>query len=286
MSVVAVLAIAGGLLYVYSSSSAGDAGLKPLAVLDTSDFHALAFSPADSNVVFFGHHNGIMRSDDGGRTWQPLVARPNFDAMGLAVGAKDAGQVYLAGHDIFQASADGGRTWEAVPHNLPGTDIHGFAMRPDDPNRLYAFVVGRGLFGSSDGGRIWQPLPGQLPADVMTLSAGGKPETLYAASMRSGVMVSTDGGQSWKRAASLDGMVIALATQANDGAVAYAGTESGLYKTTDRGTTWSKLPFPGRNAVTVAVNAARPEVVLAITLDGEQGLVFRSEDDGQTWQGR
>lgn len=280
----AVVALAGALLYV--NSRAGDGAVKPLAVLDTADFHALAFSPVDPNVLFFGHHNGVMRSNDGGRTWRPLVARQNFDAMGLAVSEKNPQQLYLAGHDLFQASVDGGQTWQAVRHNLPGTDIHGFAMNPDDANRLYAFVVGRGVFASSDGGRAWQPLAGRLPGDVMTLAVGNNPEVLYAASMRSGVMVSADGGQGWKPASSLSGMVTALAADARNGATAYAGTETGLYKTTDRGATWSKLPFPGKNSVTVAVHPDRPDIVVAIALEGEKGAVYRSEDGGQTWNSR
>jgi len=70
----------------------------------------------------------------------------------------------------WSSSADGGATWQPVRHNLPGTDIHSFAMSPDDPDRLYAFVNGGGLFGSLNGGQIWQQL-GQMPPDVMALSA-------------------------------------------------------------------------------------------------------------------
>ncbi len=62
-----VAVVAGTLLFLRSSSGSG-APSAVLATLDTSDQHALVFSPAGPNVVFFGHHNGIMRSDDAGRT--------------------------------------------------------------------------------------------------------------------------------------------------------------------------------------------------------------------------
>jgi len=80
-------------------SRAGRDSAAHVGVLETSDFHALAFSPENPNVVFFGHHNGIMRSDDGGRTWVALVDRPNFDAMGIAVSHVNAQQIYIAGHN-------------------------------------------------------------------------------------------------------------------------------------------------------------------------------------------
>ncbi len=280
-----ILALVAVVAVVFSLRGARQIG-GAIATLQTADFHALAFSPDNPNEVFFGHHNGIMRSDDGGRTWTPLVERQNFDAMGLAVSRANGRQVYLAGHNVFQVSADGGASWQPVDHNLPGTDIHGFTMSPDDPNRLFAFVVGSGVFQSGDGGRTWQALAGQAPGDIMGLAAaGGTPETLYAGSMRFGVLRSTDGGQSWKpamqsgNAASL----FALAVDPTAHQTVYAGGEGGLYKSTDSGTSWSKLPFPADNVVALAISPAQPNVVLAISVQGQQGLVYRSEDGGQSW---
>ena len=256
-----------------------------IATLRTGDFHALAFSPSYPNIVFFGHHNGMMSSVDGGRTWSTLVDRPNFDAMGLAVSRANGRQIYIAGHDILQVSTDGGATWQPVTHNLPGTDIHGFAMSPDDPNHLYALVAGQGAFQSTDGGRTWQPL-GSLPNDVMALAAaGGNPATIYAGSMSAGVLRSADGGRSWTQATAGMGArgIYALAVDLSTQRTVYASGDGGLYKSTDSGASWSKLPFPGDNAISLAVSPTQPNVLLAISVKGQQGLVYRSEDGGQTW---
>lgn len=255
-----------------------------LSTLRTPDFHALAFSPADPNLVFFGHHNGLKRSEDGGQTWQDVVNRPNFDAMGLAVNSTDPRRIYLAGHDIFQLSTDGGQTWEPVVHNLPGTDIHGFALNPAS-NHLFAYVVGQGVFQSTDG-KTWQRLEGQIPNEVMALAAAGSaPETLYAGSMSAGVLRSTDGGQGWTPANNGLGSrnILALAVDPTADQTVYAGTDEGLYKSTDGAATWVKLPFPGSNAATLAVSPAQPGRVLVITVKDRQGLVHRSDDGGATW---
>lgn len=275
---------------VLSQRAGGDAGGDAggaIATLQMVDFHALAFSSDDPNVVFFGHHNGIMRSDDGGHTWRSLVDRRNFDAMGLAVNRGNPRQIYLAGHDIFQVSTDGGASWQPVNSTLPGTDIHGFAMSPDDPNHLTAFVVGQGVFQSADEGKTWQRLGGQVPGDVMGLaSAGGAPETLYAGSMSLGLLRSTDGGQTWTSAAAGLGSrnVLTIGVDPTNRQTVYTGLDAGLYKSSDGGTSWSKLPFPGENAVAVAVSPARPSTLLAIEAkQSREGLVFRSEDGGATW---
>lgn len=261
-----------------------DSGGGALSTLQTADFHALAISPQDPNVVLFGHHNGLLRSLDGGRSWAPLVERRNFDAMGLAVSGANSRQVFLAGHDVFQASADGGATWQPVAHDLPGTDIHGFAMSPDDPARLFAFVVGHGVSRSADAGRTWQRVEGQTPADLAGLAAAGN-ETLYAASVQAGVLRSDDGGRSWTASGSTTRGAQALAVDPAARQTVYAGLSSGLAKSTDGGATWSRVPsFPGGNVATLAISPSRPNVLLAISVKNhQQGLVFRSNDGGQTW---
>lgn len=283
-SVALVAGIAAALVLRASRS-----GTDAIATLDTADFHSLAFAPGNPDVVFFGHHNGLMRSDDGGRTWRPAVQRPGFDAMSLAVAPGAPPRVtamYAAGHDVFQASTDGGATWQPVAHDLPGTDIHGFAVSPDDPARLFAFVVGHGLFRSADGGRTWQPMLGEAPRDIMALAAaGGSPDTLYVGSARSGALKTADGGRRFTRVA--DGLgggpVLALAVDPSSPGTIYAGLDGGLYKSADGGATWRKLPFPGANAVALALSPARPNVLLAISVKDRRGLVFRSDDGGASW---
>jgi len=279
------LAIAG---FTLRSGGSSHNSATSLAVLHTPDYHSLAFSPADPNVVFFGHHNGVMRSDDGGQSFHPLVTRTNFDAMNMAVSPTNAQQVYLAGHNVFQVSSDGGASWHPMTTNLPGTDIHGFTMSPDDPTHLTAFVVGYGTFASADSGRTWQRLAGRVPSDVMSLtSAGGTPETLYAASMGSGILRSTDGGATFVPvAATIGKLVYTLAVDPTSRTTVYAGVEGGLYKSMDGGTNWSKLPYPGANAAVVAVSRAQPNRLLAISVSDKGGVVARSDDGGMTWNSR
>lgn len=283
--VVPIAALVGVALLAVVILAGRPGGPRPLAVLRTNDFHALAFRPDNPDVVYFGHHNGVMRSDDGGRTWRPVIERPNFDAMGLAVSRADPQVLYLAGHDILQVSRDGGATWEPIAHDLPGTDVHGFALAPGDPERLYAFVVGHGLFRSENGGRNWERLTGNVPGDVTSLTAAsGNPPVLYAGSASAGVLRSADGGRSWSPLAGLaSGTALALATDPAAAQTVYAAVDGTLYKSTDGGTTWSRLAVPRGMVVSLAVSPARPGRVLTVTVDGRQGLVYRSEDGGATW---
>ncbi|MBI5029261.1 MAG: hypothetical protein HZB51_01945 [Chloroflexi bacterium] len=44
-----------------------------ISALNTTDYHTLAFDPRDPNIVYFGHHNGVMKNIDGGVTWLPML---------------------------------------------------------------------------------------------------------------------------------------------------------------------------------------------------------------------
>src|SRR5437016_5064897 len=59
-----VVGVAVGAYVVRGQSPESGAGVRPLATLSTADFHALAFSPDNPDTAFFGHHNGIMRTED------------------------------------------------------------------------------------------------------------------------------------------------------------------------------------------------------------------------------
>ncbi len=169
IAVVAMLALA---TWWVSATVNGDDGVAPIATLDTPDFHSLLVDPTDPDHVLFGSHSGIQESHDGGFTWRDGTLR-GADAMQLTASAGAQGTVYATGHDVFQVSRDGGEIWQPQVHNLPGTDIHGFAQDPGDPRRLYASVAGEGLFASGDGGQTWAPLPDQ-PAGSSALAAGAE----------------------------------------------------------------------------------------------------------------
>jgi photosystem II stability/assembly factor-like uncharacterized protein len=104
------------------------------------------------------------------------------------------------------------------------------------------------------------------------------------------VLRSIDEGHSWNPASGQPGsevgfrIVLALAVDPANRRTVYAGTESGLGKSTDSGATWAALPYPGDNALAIAVSPTNPKVILAVaTSPRRQGFVYRSEDGGQSW---
>ena len=257
-----------------------------LSEIRTPDFHSMAISPADPQLVLYGHHGGVLRSTDGGRTWAKTNLTANTDdAMGMGISTTDPNLAFAAGHGTFFRSTDAGKTWTSLKPPLPGTDIHGMAVSPDPAPVLYAHVVGQGLFRSEDAGQTWKKTNDQvLPGDIMQVAAstGGR---VYLASMSGGLLRSDDGGASFKATAKLPGGLLSVATQGVDPNIVYAGTDSSLLVSRDGGATWIDRPLP--KAGQVLVTAADPRDandVMVVTVGSDRvGRVYRSRDGGASW---
>lgn len=287
----APLAIAAAILvgliawWVMSSFAGNDSAdsasnVQPIATLDSADFHSLLVDPQDPEHVLFGSHAGIQESRDSGFTWEDGELR-NADAMQLAASPKAPETLYATGHDVFQVSQDSGQTWQPVMHDLPGTDIHGFAQDPDTPQRLYALVMGAGILTSGDGGTTWKPLPTQLSGGGMHIALASSAGSLYAAT-DTGLMVSRDNGQSWQTLPSQpSGGIISLAAPVSDPQTLYAGTPSGLAKSTNGGESWTNLGPEGVPVLAIAVTPSDSDRVFLLS---DEGAVYRSVDGGATWR--
>ena len=148
------------------ASQGGASGGRPTAWADlrTIDAHSLSFVGDGPTNVLFGHHQGVFASSDGGRSWDLLGL--GRDAMQMAPAG--AASIVISGHEVFAASIDGGQTWADVPNDLPHLDIHGFARDPLNPDHMWAYLAGGGVYESSDGGHRWLEV---FAGDILFLQA-------------------------------------------------------------------------------------------------------------------
>jgi len=243
-----------------------------------------------------------------------------------------------------------GTTWEPVFEQGPSTAIGDIALVPGDPQTVWVGTgeanifrssqSGAGVYKSTDGGKTWQPmgLTGtNTIARIVVHSAN--PNVVYVAASghewtpnpERGVFKTVDGGKTWDKVLYVNDETgaIDLVMDPKDNATLYAAMwqrmrkrwndprndpgykESGIYKTTDAGRTWTPanagLPegrFRGRIGLDVCLT--NPNVLYALVDNYEKardpneseladtyGLpssgiikgatVYRSDDKGATW---
>ncbi|HYK99801.1 MAG TPA: hypothetical protein VEU78_01295 [Steroidobacteraceae bacterium] len=252
---------------------------------------AVAGVPSQPNVFYIGAVNGgVWRTGDAGRTWQPIFdAEPTQSIGAIAVAPSDPNIIYAAsgeglrrpdlsvGNGIYR-SADGGRTW--VHGGLTaGQQIPDLAVDPRDPNRLFAAVLGhpygaseeRGIYRSRDGGATWERV---LYKDADTGGSAvaldpANPDVVYAALWQSRLGPWEDKNE-------------------------FEGTNGGLFKSTDGGTTWRRLGAglpDDLTQINFTIAASSPQRIYAVAGTTEPGDyssaaglgVFRSDDGGEHW---
>lgn len=80
------------------------------------------------------------------------------------------------------------------------------------------------------------------------------------------------------------GRIAALAAAPSDARVIYAGTQAGVLRSNDAGTTWLRTGAGIENVTLLAVDPADANTVYAVmTVDEWNGRVFKSVDAGATW---
>ena len=160
-------------------------------------------------------------------------------------------------------------------------------MDPSDPETLYASLVGAGLYRSPDAGESWEAVNARIGVMGPILVHPRVPEALYVAGMEGAFLRSEDGGRNWRHLGTIPGgMAMWVSQSVADPDVLYAAG-GGVSKSTDGGESWRQVGegLPG-GVSTVAVAPDNPQVVYAGVLEGEEALVYRSEDGGVSWQAR
>src|SRR4029453_4609603 len=141
----------------------------------TSHVRWIAPSPHDPGLLLVGIElGGLMRSTDGGQSWQDHRPGAQRDVHSLAWHPHTAGRAYEAGGGGAAFSTDAGETWQPADD---GRDRHytwSVTVDPDDAD-LWYLSASTGPYaphGRSDpqariyrrrDGEPWQPLTGGLP---------------------------------------------------------------------------------------------------------------------------
>jgi photosystem II stability/assembly factor-like uncharacterized protein len=228
-------------------------------------------------------------------------------------------------------TTDAGRTWKPIFDNQPTGSIGTVVVAPSDPNIVYVgsgeglhrpdLSTGDGIYKSTDAGKSWTHLglrdAQQIPSiaidprnpDRLFVAALGHP---YGPNEERGIYRSTDGGKTFQNVLSKDentggndvdidpsnpDIVYATMWEERQGPwenSVWAGTNGGMFKSTDGGTTWQQLTsgLPAVVQANVAISPANPKRIFATVAgydapgsSGDRGAagIYRSDDAGETW---
>ncbi len=245
---------------------------------------ALAGVPSQPATFYLGAVNGgVWKSTDAGQTWNSLWDNQPTGSIGaIAVAGSNPDIVYVASGEGLQRpdlstgdgiykSTDAGKSWTHLGLR-DGQQIGAISVDPHNPDRLFVAVTGhpygpnaeRGIFRSTDGGKSFQ-------------------KVLYTNDRTGGSDVAIDPQH--------PDIVFAGMWQRQEAPWengSFIGAEGGFFRSTDGGSTWSRIEGHGLPAdilqvnITVSPSDSRRVYAAVATTHATVGI-YRSDDEGLNW---
>ncbi|MEO8193429.1 MAG: hypothetical protein ABI681_06230 [Gemmatimonadales bacterium] len=225
---------------------------------------------------------GVWKTVDAGQSWGN-VSDGWFEAASMGsidVADSDPNVIYAGtgseglrsnvsiGKGVYK-SIDAGKTWSHVGLREAG-QIGSIIIDPADPDIVFAAAVGnpfkptpdRGVYRSRNGGRTWEKVlfVSDSTGAVDLEFQPGNPRIVYAAMWRA---------------------------ERKPWTIISGAREGGIYRSTDGGTTWTRLVngLPGGlvGKADLAVSPARPQRVYVLIEARPGGGLYRSDDGGRSF---
>lgn len=194
-----------------------------------------------------GGNTGLIKSTDGGKTWQQVatILEPPVDFHAMSVSKSDSNVIIgydSAGRGLFK-TIDAGKTWETLP--VPDY-ITALAINPNDASVVFAGFAGtqKGIAKSADGGTSWTLLDGYNGLTVFTLYFD-EDGVLYTYTSDTGLARSVDMGQTWDEINKPDLTIMSIAADSQNNVIYVAGYSPDgfqeVHSSSDGGNNWDLI---------------------------------------------
>jgi len=176
-----------------------------------------------------GGNTGLIKSDDGGVTWEHVsnVIEPPVDFHAMATSKQNPEM--LIGFDsgargLFK-TVDAGKTWETLEYP---EYISALAISPNDSELIFV-GTGNGIFKSDNGGQTWIHLDAYQRLSVFALAFDDDGQ-LFASIKTFGIVQSNDFGDSWESLIRIDLTVSSIVADSQNNEIYVGGFSSGGFQ--------------------------------------------------------
>lgn len=226
-------------------------------IIDDSDIFAINIDPRDPNHVIASACSGIYETKNGGDSWRKVQGIPSQSRRTRAILQHPSvpGLVFAGTTEGFWRSERGGDADSWMVTTSRQLEINSIAVHPSRPEAIFIGTNNYGVMVSYDSGKSFLPTNAGYSGRFANAIVADRemPNRVYAATINTAtgggfLFTSNDNGQSWRP--SMRNMPSRLITYAIlqdtvDANILYLGTNLGIYRSIDRGVSWSPVWAPG-----------------------------------------
>src|SRR5690349_10471973 len=222
-------------------------------IIDDSDIFAIDIDPRDPNHIIASACSGIYESKTAGDSWRKVQGIPSQSRRTRAILQHPSvpGLVFAGTTEGFWRSDKGGDPDSWMVTTSRQLEINSIAVHPSRPEMVFIGTNNYGVKVSTDGGKTFTPTNGGFSGRFANAILADReiPNRIYASTINTAtgggfLFVSNDNGESWRP--SMRSMPSRLITytilqDARDANIIYLGTNLGVYRSLDRGTSWAPV---------------------------------------------
>jgi photosystem II stability/assembly factor-like uncharacterized protein len=259
---------------LYRSTDGGGTWKEIPGFEESERIASVVINPNNTDEVYVGvlgalwsasENRGVYKTTDGGKTWNKILyVGPSTGAGDVIMDPKNPNILYASmwqfrrtgwgfnsggENSAIYKSTDSGKTWNKIHNGFPKGKLGriGLAVAPSDGNRLYAVLETEeksknGLWVSKDAGASWEHLNNDFglvvrPFYFSRITVDPRnPDIILKGGLNGSI--SRDGGKTFKNLGNMHSDIHDIVFHIKDSDVIYAGTDGGIYRSWNGGTTF------------------------------------------------
>jgi len=222
-------------------------------IIDDSDIFAINLDPRNPNHIIASACSSIYETTDAGNNWHKVQGIPSQSRRTRAILQHPTipGLVFAGTTEGFWRSGKGGDNNSWMVTTSRQLEINSIAVHPRNPDTVYIATNNYGVMVSHDAGRNFVPTNSGFSGRFVNTIVPDREQAnrVYATTINTTTgggffFVSNDGGNTWQPSmrnmpSRLIGYAL-LQDEQNPNTI-YLGTNLGIYRSLDRGASWSTL---------------------------------------------